>query len=798
MSDGWRNVTRDRPCLVCGKLDWCRRSFDGCYECHRQSGDVAGLRLLKVTQSGFGLYRADGDGQATPPRKHAGSGKPKAPRVYAALPEAVSIVRRAMGAKVAGQWAYNAADGTHRFTVVRYDLPDRTKQFRLFHNNGTGWVCGDPQGLLPLNGLPELLASTGRVYVVEGEKCVDAARSIGLTATTSAHGSKSAHKTDWTPLAGREVVVLPDNDSAGDHYARDVAGMLAGLDSPAEVKIVHLPNLPPGGDIVDYIERRDSTEIDDIRRSIEGLADATPVHVCNPPTEQAASKAPVPKVIPWRPFPVEVLPEPVRGFVAEGARAIGCDPAYLALPTLAMLAAAIGTTRGIKLKRSWCEPSVFWAVIIGRSGTLKSPALDLALRPLHKRQARALQEHAERMKQHDRDRVEYQAALGEWRKRGYKGGEPQPDKPEEPTANRSICADTTIEALATLLESNARGLLLARDELSGWLASFDAYKSTHGADTAHWLELHRAGQLIVDRKTGAKRTVYVPRAAASVTGTIQPRTFREAIGTEHRDNGLAARLLLAQPPVRRKRWTEADIDPRTEDRVAAVVDSLLAIEYATDENGEPTSIDVPLSRDGKTAWVRFYNEHAVREADAESDDLAAAFSKVEGYAARLALVFHLVRRAAGDPTLADGDAIDAASIEAGAELARWFCHEAERLYASFAESDEDRERRGLVEWIGRRGGSVTAREFQQGHRQYRTAEDARSALQCLVEAGLGRWILEQPGKKGGRPSDCFQLTQCVYVYETSRSDTENEGSVGVDGVDGTANASGAADDGGSV
>ena len=47
------------------------------------------------------------------------------------------------------------------------------------------------------------------------KKAADAARSIGLAATTSPHGPRSAGKADWSPLAGKEVIILPDNDQPG-------------------------------------------------------------------------------------------------------------------------------------------------------------------------------------------------------------------------------------------------------------------------------------------------------------------------------------------------------------------------------------------------------------------------------------------------------------------------------------------------------------------------------------------------------------------------------------------------------
>jgi hypothetical protein len=105
--------------------------------------------------------------------------------------------------------------------------------------------------LWPLYRVNELPAD-GPVYVTEGERCADTAWSVGLATVASAHGSNAAGKTDWTPLAGRDVVILPDNDSAGERYARDVTAILLRLNPPARVKVVRLPNLPPGGDIVEF------------------------------------------------------------------------------------------------------------------------------------------------------------------------------------------------------------------------------------------------------------------------------------------------------------------------------------------------------------------------------------------------------------------------------------------------------------------------------------------------------------------------------------------------------------------
>ena len=141
-----------------------------------------------------------------------------------------------------------------------------------------------------------------------------------------------------------------------------------------------------------------------------------------------------------------------------------------------------------------------WTGIVAESGTLKSPAMEYALQPLRQLQADDFRKHAEAMKEYESARLRYERDLAQWKK--SKGETTPPEKPVEPEPVRLIVADVTIEALAPILESNPRGVLLARDELAGWFGSFDRYSQSKGGDMASWVEVHRAGPLTVDRKTG--------------------------------------------------------------------------------------------------------------------------------------------------------------------------------------------------------------------------------------------------------------------------------------------------------
>ena len=63
-----------------------------------------------------------------------------------------------------------------------------------------------------------------------------------------------------------------------------------------------------------------------------------------------------PMLPPYRPFPEAALPDPIRTFVVEAAKALGCDEALPGLPALAGAAGLIGNTRAIALRRGWREP----------------------------------------------------------------------------------------------------------------------------------------------------------------------------------------------------------------------------------------------------------------------------------------------------------------------------------------------------------------------------------------------------------------------------------------------------------
>lgn len=760
----WRRVSKQSPCVVCGKPDWCTVAADGAACCMRVQSNAPAA-------NGGWIHRNGRNTSGETARPSAAELDTTMQRMRSAMTDdRAGAIATQLGVSVEALRALGVGFDSERNALA---IPERDADGRIVGINfrasdGTRTHRGK-RALI----VPDRVDTGAMLYVVEGGTDALAALSIGLTAVgrPSCTGGIDLVRS-FVKLRGvTHAVIVADADAPGRRGAGQLAKALA-VDGIA-VRIIEPPS--PHKDLRDWI-RAGAT-----REAVIQLAnDATPV---TPSTKPAKSPGPatVPSapassalkrfaaVPPWRPFPVDALPAPIATFVREQAAALGVDPAMIAVPVLGVLAAAIGTTRRIELKRSWREPSVAWCVLVAKSGNLKSPAIDAAVAPVHALQRKAYAAAEALLPAYKAARAEYKRKHAEWKKSKCEGLEPEP--PAEPVSVRYVVEDLTVEALVARLadQRDHRGLLLARDELSAVFA-FDQYKQTRGADVAAYLKMHGARDVHVDRKTGDRTQIFVRRASLSIVGAIQPRTLSRALGEQHFVNGFAARCLFAMPPANPKRWTKTVPTQSAVGEYHRIVEQLYRLSHRPGFGDDAVPVDVPLSPEAEPAWAAFYNDFGGVQLDARDDDHGAAYAKLEGYAARLALIVHCVR-CIDDPAVTD-DAVDAQSIRSGIELARWFANETERVYAALRENEEQSEARWIIAWIERHGGSTTARDLARATRRYATVDDARAALEQLAAAGLGRWVHRESGPDGGRPSDAFELMP--RADETSDPTPESE------------------------
>lgn len=186
-------------------------------------------------------------------------------------------------------WPYPDATGAAVRRTARWDHETGGKTIRPQTPNGRGgWRIGEMKGPRPLYRLTEVLAqSDAVVLVVEGEKAADAAAAMltDYVVTTSAGGSKAALRTDWFPVRKRRVVIWPDADLPGEHYAADVA-RLAAAAGAVDVRLVTPPaGLPEGWDLADPLP--DGWTADAVRQLIEAARPEADVEAARRPGRRA-------------------------------------------------------------------------------------------------------------------------------------------------------------------------------------------------------------------------------------------------------------------------------------------------------------------------------------------------------------------------------------------------------------------------------------------------------------------------------------------------------------------------------
>jgi putative DNA primase/helicase len=153
-------------------------------------------------------------------------------------------------------------DGSLIAYECRYEPPTGGKEMRIWSwgtrgDRPAGWGIGALNVPRPLYGLERIgLHPKLAVLVTEGPKKADAGHRLLAQYYASVSwtgGANSWHKHDWKPLAGKQVLVCPDNDKTGIEAAEKLAALLTDPRGLAcEVKIVDPNRMPESWDIADW------------------------------------------------------------------------------------------------------------------------------------------------------------------------------------------------------------------------------------------------------------------------------------------------------------------------------------------------------------------------------------------------------------------------------------------------------------------------------------------------------------------------------------------------------------------
>ncbi len=374
-------------------------------------------------------------------------------------------------------------------------------------------------------------------------------------------------------------------------------------------------------------------------------------------------------------FPIDALPRATRRLVREAAASIGCPADLIGVPVLVTLASAIGNSRVLKLKGGWEEGATIYAASVAPPGTKKTPAYNEAIRPAANVQARFFQDYQRELRlcEEEQDEDSHNSEL--------------------PTLQRTTVGDTTIEALCTILNANKRGVLMVRDELSGWVRSMNQYKGK-GADRQFYLEAWGNSPYTVDRK-GAPEPIILQRPFICVYGTIQPEVLSEL--DTGRDDGLLDRFLFACPLWKATGWTDYEISDEARDDYHQLYVKLRELEMDLDEHGNPCPKPILFAPDAKEVFAEVMDEIVLQaEEPGFPSRLQGPWAKMPGHLARLSLVCALCRSVdRGLP-----ERVESRDVLAATVLLDYFKHQARRIYVGlYGEDPHDRLTADLVAFL---------------------------------------------------------------------------------------------------
>lgn len=194
----------------------------------------------------------------------------QAARQLAAKPLAEGYIPQALH-------AYTDEHNNIIYWRIRLKHPSGQKWIRpMYRDENNQYHLSEPSSLnsqaKPLYGLHWLAQyPQATVLIVEGEYPVDVINrhlrnqneNLKLCAITSG-SSTSADSADWKPLAHRDCIIWPDQDTPGNHYAEQVRTKLEALDCMVEIIDAAKLALPEGGDGVDWLAANPSATIADI------------------------------------------------------------------------------------------------------------------------------------------------------------------------------------------------------------------------------------------------------------------------------------------------------------------------------------------------------------------------------------------------------------------------------------------------------------------------------------------------------------------------------------------------------
>ena len=425
-------------------------------------------------------------------------------------------------------------------------------------------------------------------------------------------------------------------------------------------------------------------------------------------------------------------------------------------PALCGLSALVGNRARIRPKQfdDWEIVPNLWGAIIGAPSAMKSPALNAALPPIYALQDAMRKDWEAAQREADIDGTLAKLDAKDKRKKAekafQKGGSDEARRLLAETASegqdatprpRVTVNDATVEKLGELLNENPRGLLLIRDELSGFIARME--REEFQGERAFYLEAFNGdGQFTYDRI--GRGTVHIENCTLSIIGGVQPSRIAPIVrgalnGTA--DDGLIQRFQLAVWPDSLDGWTWTDRRPNAAARESYERAFLALHEFTRDREAPAVFSFAADAQELFRTWMTEIQTEARGRKLAVS--LESHLLKMPKTVCSIALIFHLIAGGEGPVT-----------VEATARALDWADYlrsHANRLYSSGSMQIEQGARL-IIERRAQLPERFTSRDVQRkAWAGISDKEAVADAIELLIVNGYCREVAM--GDSGRRAAD---------------------------------------------
>ncbi len=464
-------------------------------------------------------------------------------------------------------------------------------------------------------------------------------------------------------------------------------------------------------------------------------------------------------------FDAELLPEALRGFVTDIAERMQCPPDFPAVTVMASLGTLIGRRCGIHPKRKddWLAVPNLWGAIVGRPSQMKSPSVQQGMKPFDALIAEASKRHANAMADAAIEAEVYAGKKDAWKqavRKAAKDGKPTdgmlpPVKPDAPIERRLRTNAGSVECLINLLNENPDGLMVFRDELTGWLRNLD--KPGKEGDRQFFLEAWNGNGSGFDYDTFTHGHLHCESLCLSILGSIQPGPLSHMIADAAKggggDDGMIQRFQLLVYPDSPGVWCNIDRwpDKEAKARVRRIFKRLDEMAFPATDEGIPS---IRFDNEAQDLFNEWRTELETKVQDETSPMIEAHLAKYRSLMPSLALLIHLAEVADREATLTP------VTVDAAARAAAWCEYlesHARRIYGMQAMAEVEGARTLLAKLLrGDIQSPFTARQVYRNHWS-RLTSPAEVEAACGILHDHGWLKAEEVRGETGRPTVTYTM-----------------------------------------